>query len=387
MSVHLLLILMLNFSACRNPNNTAEGDSLKVQFSKTDPKTFNDSVQLYQYKIDSLERLRQKVDSIKSDKATKPDDKRHATNQIVKIQNQQSGLNERIRQFKKAAEKATKELAAEVKKEEDRIPKKDTVVAAPSKKPAQPEAPFAPQYLKSEAGATKILLEENGLSYLVYVVDIEKYEVHINWTDTSKQRKTYNNFGTLLKAVYKNQADKVKMMMNGGIFKVSRDAHSPHKPLGLYVENGKELCPLDTTYPNSDNFYLKPNGIFYWNEKVAGVATTQEFETKSAKLKFANAVQSGPMLLIDGAYHPAFKKGSQNVNIRNGVGVTADGKRLIFAISEDPTNFYDFALLFKHFGCIDALYLDGAISRVYMPEKGRNDLNGSFASIITLIQK
>ncbi len=383
MCVQFLLILALNFSACQNGT---ESDSIKVKEFTAAKTALGDSVRLYQYKIDSLERLKQKVDSIQSDKSTKPDDKRSAHNQILRIQNQQSGLSERIKQFKKMAEKASKEQAAAIQKD-DTTSKKDTVKAEPPKKPAQPETPFAPKYLKSEAGAIEILLEENNLAYLVYVVDLEKYEVHINWADSSKHKKTFNNFGSLRNTVYKSQIDKVKMMMNGGIFKVARDAHSHNEPLGLYVENGKEICPLNTTYPNSDNFYLKPNGVFYWNEKTAGIATTQEFIEKSEKLKFSNAVQSGPMLLINGAYHPAFKKGSQNLNIRNGVGVTADGKRLIFAISEDPTNFYDFALLFKHFGCVDALYLDGAISRVYMPEKGRKDLNGSFASIITLIQK
>jgi uncharacterized protein YigE (DUF2233 family) len=370
---HILLALFLQLSTACNSYHAATENPEQNQ---------NDSITFYEQKTKDNARLVGKLLELKKKKSTSEEDKKIAETQIAKIKIEQEALYKRLDELRTITTTKVEE------KQPIAITKTDTVKLVPSKKTPQPEATqFTPKYLKSESGAVKILLEENGLSYLVYVVDIEKYEVHINWTDTSKQRKTYNNFGTLLKAVYKNQADKVKMMMNGGIFKVSRDAHSPHKPLGLYVENGKELCPLDTTYPNSDNFYLKPNGVFYWNEKVAGVATTQEFETKSAKLKFANAVQSGPMLLIDGAYHPAFKKGSQNVNIRNGVGVTADGKRLIFAISEDPTNFYDFALLFKHFGCIDALYLDGAISRVYMPEKGRNDLNGSFASIITLIQK
>jgi len=369
---HILLAFLLNFSsACNSYNPVAESPTSNQ----------NDSIAIYEQKTRANARLVEKLFELKKKKGTSDEDKKIAEAQIEKIKIEQNALYNRLDTLRAIAAIKVQE------KEPQPVAKKDTVKAEPPKKPAQPEAPFAPKYLKAEAGAKEILLEENNLAYLVYVVDLEKYEVRINWADTSKHKKTFSNFGTLLNTVYKSKKDKVKMMMNGGIFKVARDAHSHNEPLGLYVENGKEICPLNTTYPNNDNFFLKPNGVFYWNEKSAGIATTQEFEQNSAKSKIENAVQSGPMLLIDGAYHPAFKKGSQNVNIRNGVGVTADGKRLIFAISEDPTNFYDFALLFKHFGCVDALYLDGAISRVYMPEKGRKDLNGSFASIITLIQK
>jgi uncharacterized protein YigE (DUF2233 family) len=40
------------------------------------------------------------------------------------------------------------------------------------------------------------------------------------------------------------------------------------------------------------------------------------------------ATQSGPMLVIDGALHPRFRESSTSLNIRNGVGVSADGQRL-----------------------------------------------------------
>jgi uncharacterized protein YigE (DUF2233 family) len=45
------------------------------------------------------------------------------------------------------------------------------------------------------------------------------------------------------------------------------------------------------------------------------------------------ATQSGPMLVIDGALHPRFREDSTSLNIRNGVGVSADGQRLVLAIS------------------------------------------------------
>jgi uncharacterized protein YigE (DUF2233 family) len=75
------------------------------------------------------------------------------------------------------------------------------------------------------------------------------------------------------------------------------------------------------------------------------------------------------MLLVNGRVHPAFRQGSINLNIRNGVGILPDGQVLL-AISAVPVNLWDFAQFFKTRGCKNALYLDGAISRAYFPEGG-----------------
>jgi uncharacterized protein YigE (DUF2233 family) len=85
--------------------------------------------------------------------------------------------------------------------------------------------------------------------------------------------------------------------------------------------------------------------------------------------------------LIDGKIHPAFKDGSLNLNIRNGVGILP-GNKILFAMSKWPVNFYDFAEYFKSQGCKDALYLDGAISRTYLPEKNWSQTGGDFGVII-----
>lgn len=388
MMLQLLLIGMLNISACFQANNSLQSDSLKQQLQKTES---TDSIAIYEQKIALNEKKIQGLIKFRNEKTTVANDKAIVDRQVEGIKKEQALFAERIKSLKETPTPISQPKAEIVEAKKDTVtkaiaePKK--TINTPEKAISQPEKNFTPLYLKAEPGAKQILLEENNVSYLVFVVDFDKYEVHINWADSTKHKRVFNNFGSLLNTVFKTEKAKVKMMMNGGIFKVAREATAMNEPLGLYVENGQEICPLNTAYPNSDNFYLKPNGVLYWNEKSAGIATTQEFEEKQSKLKYSNAVQSGPMLLIDGKYHPAFKKGSPNLNIRNGVGVTPDGKRLIFAISEEGTNFYDFATLFKHFGCNNALYLDGAISRVFMPEKGRKDLGGNFASIITVIEK
>ena len=92
------------------------------------------------------------------------------------------------------------------------------------------------------------------------------------------------------------------------------------------------------------------------------------------------------MLLIEGVVHPALKKGSANVNIRNGVGILP-GNKLVFAMSKEPINFYDLAEYFKGLGCRSALYLDGFVSRTYLPEKNWVQTDGDFGVIIGVTVK
>lgn len=163
--------------------------------------------------------------------------------------------------------------------------------------------------------------------------------------------------------------------MNGGMF--LKDL----TPQGLYIEEGVEIRPLDTTREAYGNFYLQPNGVFYLTaEYAAGIQTSQTFlATNPENISFAT--QSGPMLVINKHLHQAFNEGSSNVHIRNGVGILPTGK-LIFAISTEKINLYDFASFFKSAGCTDALYLDGFVSKMYCPPAGVEQEDGSFGVII-----
>ena len=69
------------------------------------------------------------------------------------------------------------------------------------------------------------------------------------------------------------------------------------------------------------NFYKKPNGVFYVHGEEAGVASTDAFLSDRPAADFAT--QSGPMLVIEGAIHPAFIVDSTDRKPRNGVGVTS----------------------------------------------------------------
>ena len=160
--------------------------------------------------------------------------------------------------------------------------------------------------------------------------------------------------------------------MNAGMYK------QDNSPQGLFIKKQITLSLIDTS-SGSGNFYLKPNGIFYiTNNDIPIVCATANFKN-NGQVKYAT--QSGPLLIINGQIHPAFKEGSTNVNIRNGVGILPDNK-VVFAMSKTAVNFYDFANYFKSLGCKNALYLDGFVSRAYLPEKDWIQTDGNFGVII-----
>ena len=146
--------------------------------------------------------------------------------------------------------------------------------------------------------------------------------------------------------------------MNGGMY------HSDLDPVGLYVEEGHEVAPLQTRR-SWGNFGMLPNGVFWVDgEGRAHVTETLAFKARrergEARPRFAT--QSGPMLVIDGRIHPRFLPRSDSRKVRNGVGVGRDG-RVHFAISHAPVNFWTFADLFQStLDVPNALFLDGTVS-------------------------
>ena len=167
--------------------------------------------------------------------------------------------------------------------------------------------------------------------------------------------------------------------MNAGMY------HPDRSPVGLFVKDSAEQTALVTT-DGPGNFGLLPNGVFCAGKRFA-VIESRNYAATSPHCTYAS--QSGPMLVIDGKLHPKFLRGSSSKNIRNGVGVSADGTTAVFAISNDPVNFHAFARLFRDgLKLPNALYFDGKISRLYAPELGRNDLGFPMGPIIgTVVPK
>jgi len=153
--------------------------------------------------------------------------------------------------------------------------------------------------------------------------------------------------------------------MNAGMY------HSDRSPVGLFVENGKERAPL-ADGGSYGNFGLKPNGVFCFDKDRLAVIETNKF--RKAKPACDYATQSGPMLVIDGELHPRFLVDATSRYIRNGVGVSADGTRGYFVISDNPVTFHEFGSLFRDYlKTPNALYFDGKVSRLFSAGLGRSD--------------
>ncbi len=164
---------------------------------------------------------------------------------------------------------------------------------------------------------------------------------------------------------------------NAGMFTPART------PVGLYVEEGRELVSLNTR-EDSGNFFLKPNAVFFITETQAGILESHVYKSRPPE-KVLFATQSGPALILQGKLHPAFREGSRNrADRRSGVGLLAPDK-VVFAIANQPVNLHEFARFFRdELGCQDALYLDGVVSRMYLPALGREELDGDFGAMMAI---
>jgi uncharacterized protein YigE (DUF2233 family) len=171
------------------------------------------------------------------------------------------------------------------------------------------------------------------------------------------------------------QGEALTFAMNAGMY------HADRAPVGLFIEDGREITPIITS-DGPGNFGLLPNGVLCIGD-IFAVVEARAFAASPPTCRYAT--QSGPMLVIDGALHPRFLPDSDSYNIRNGVGVRADGTA-IFAISGRRINFHSFARLFRDaLGTPNALFLDGSISRLYAPALDRDDAGFPMGPIVGLV--
>ena len=191
--------------------------------------------------------------------------------------------------------------------------------------------------------------------------------------------KTGNIYGQFQKLdnFLKEERLNIIFATNGGMY------HADRSPVGMYVENFKEFSPL-IIGDGPGNFGLLPNGVFCFNNKEFMILETEKFAR--SKIQCQYATQSGPLLVIDGKIHPKFIKNGTSKFVRSGVGISRDGSKAIFLISNQAVNFHHFASTFLDRLEIDnALYLDGNISRLYSPKLNRIDFGFDIGPIIAVV--
>jgi uncharacterized protein YigE (DUF2233 family) len=187
--------------------------------------------------------------------------------------------------------------------------------------------------------------------------------------DQGRPLKYFSAVNRLLKA----RGERLAFAMNAGMY------HSDYAAVGLLIIEGQQMRPLNLA-SDEGNFFLKPNGVFLVGDAGARVIESSRFASLDANVRIAT--QSGPLLVIDGALHPAFRPDSSSRLIRNGVGVLSDHE-VVFAISDEPVTFHEFAVLFRNgLGCKDALFLDATVSSFYSVNLDRADVRAPLGPII-----
>ena len=123
-------------------------------------------------------------------------------------------------------------------------------------------------------------------AYTVCEVDLRAHTVRLFW-----QRPDGAPYGYLsaLPRALDGEAGKLLFATNAGMFDPAL------KPVGLYVERGRELVHANTA-SGFGNFHMKPNGVFYVSGDRAGVVETRAFLKQRPQAEIAT--QSGPLLVI-----------------------------------------------------------------------------------------
>jgi uncharacterized protein YigE (DUF2233 family) len=237
---------------------------------------------------------------------------------------------------------------------------------------------------QTPAGVMQNSVSKAGKTYRALTVDVKNANLALYYRDENKEPfRSFDGLNKWLAA--KNQ--RLVFATNAGMF------GKEFFPLGLHIENGNVLQNLHLPKPENavdtdevvGNFDLPHNGVFRVQEGKAAIVETQKLTGMQDWGSVRLATQSGPMLVIDGAINPRFNENSSNLKIRSGVGII-DDNNIVFAISDDPISFYDFALIFKEqFNCGNALFLDGAISKMYIYESDNDNIDESiFAGMLAI---
>ncbi len=221
----------------------------------------------------------------------------------------------------------------------------------------------------SEAHASCMTRDFEGRSFTVCEVGVGE---DLRVFQTAPDGTPYGSFDRI-NATLAEEAQTLGFAMNAGMY------HADRAPVGLMIEDGVERARLVTS-EGPGNFGLLPNGVFCVSERFA-VIESRRFAADPPACRFAT--QSGPMLVIDGELHPRFLPDSASRYVRNGVGVSGDGSRAWFVVSEARVNFTEFARFFRDaLGAPQALYFDGNVSRLFAPAIGRRDIGFPMGPIV-----
>lgn len=235
-----------------------------------------------------------------------------------------------------------------------------------------PDAGQSQTALFAENSACKVVSFEDA-ALIDCIADPAKHR--ISTALMSDQNAPYRSLEKLATA-YNLSGKSVSFAVNGGMFA------GDGRPLGYYVENKKRLKELNQG-SGSENFYMKPNGVFYGTGQKWQIKTSDNFFRQVGD-RPDFGTQSGPMLVIDGALHPDFAQDGASQAIRNGVGIDGAG-RAHFVKSQGVISFGKFARFFRdQLKVKNALYLDSQVSSLWDPVSNHLDKGMAIGPIVVV---
>jgi uncharacterized protein YigE (DUF2233 family) len=171
---------------------------------------------------------------------------------------------------------------------------------------------------------------------------------------------------------------RLRFAMNAGMY------DSSGGPIGLYVAEGVERHAINRR-SGPGNFHMLPNG--YLEIAADGRVAIRTAAAWNPARRPRWATQSGPMLVVNGALHPAIQPNGQSLHVRNGVGV-ANESTAWFVISDEPVSFGRLARLFRdELGCANALFFDGTVSSLWDRPAGRQDGYSNLGPMVAVFDK
>lgn len=236
-------------------------------------------------------------------------------------------------------------------------------------------SPDAPHLSSDNSPKNCRSLEHLGDAYTLCSFVVTEHDIRLFHSDA--EGAPYFQFNTLEREL-DEQGETLIFAMNGGMY------HEDRRPVGFFRDQNGDQATVNTN-DGPGNFHLKPNGVFWLSARAAGVTESQAFLDQA--LDPVYATQSGPMLVIDGALHPGLNPDGTSHRRRNGVGVSADGQTVHFAISDTAVTFHEFATLFRdEIGVPNALFLDGQVSRIYAPDIDRNEIGPDLGPMVGVVE-
>lgn len=231
---------------------------------------------------------------------------------------------------------------------------------------------------KKVAGGNFARFHHQSVDYAVFMPEHDK--IRFLWQND--RGENYQTMHHALRALT-NEGYQVHFLMNAGIFNQNA------QPAGLWIEKKALLRPLNRR-SGKGNFHIQPNGVFYLTQEKAHIITTVQWHNNPPKADYA--VQSGPLLIIDGAINSRLPKNHKAAYKRNAVCVDK-ARRVYFVITtryDDGAHFpnlYRFAHALQTIGCQQALYLDGSLSDFYLPMESSRFHWQKFAGMIAVVSK